>query len=106
MRQAFAVLFMSVAFLACSSSDTSTPSAACNSLVSATCNKEASCNSSVSVSTCISAAEALAGCANLTCPQGTTYNSNNVNTCLDAVNNASCPFTTTPPSCDSSLFCQ
>ncbi len=108
MRQAFAALCLSVAIFGCSSADTSTPSAACNSLASAACNKESSCGSlgSVTVAECTTAAEQEAGCANLSCPAGTTYNSNNVNTCLNAVNNASCPLDSAPPSCDTSLFCQ
>jgi hypothetical protein len=107
MRQGLAVLFVSIACFGCSSADTSTPSAACNSLTSAACNKESSCGSlgMETVAECTMAAEQLAGCSGYMCPNGTTYNSGNVNTCLDAVNSASCPFTT-PSSCSLSLFCQ
>jgi hypothetical protein len=108
MRQAFAVLCLAITFVGCSSTDTSTPMAACNSLANAACNKASSCNTlgTTTVAQCITATEQAAGCSTFSCAAGTTYNSGAVNTCINDVNNASCPVTNPPASCSLSLFCQ
>jgi hypothetical protein len=110
MRRAIVVLCASVAFAGCgSSSDTSSPSAACNSISSASCNKAYSCNSSLpgNATTCTTAAEAEAGCATLTCPTGKVFSSSQASQCLSDINSESCADVNNevvPVSCDN--ICQ
>ena len=108
MRLVIAVLCASVALAGCgsSSTDTSTPQAACNSFVSTTCNRLYACSSSLpgTAATCTTAAELRLGCANAACPSGTTYSSSAASQCLSDVNNESCTDinnSVTPASCSS-----
>ncbi len=103
---AFALLLF-----ACSSSDTSNPSAACNSALSAVCNKASSCNGlgTISVSECISLGSS--SCTNAACPSGKTFSSSAASQCINDINALSCTdanndYTngTLPSSCD--LICQ
>jgi hypothetical protein len=104
MRTLLAVACLSVAMAGCSGADTSNPVAACNSFISAACNKQASCPGEPSASTCITNSNMEIDCSTQACPTGTTYNSGAVNQCLNDINNTSCPFTT-PSSCNSDNFC-
>ncbi len=107
MRVALALLCISV--VGCGNS-TGTPMAACNSLVSAACNKASACNvlGSTSVSTCNTEGQAALSCSSATCPSGTTYSSAAVNQCISDLDKESCTDVSNsvlPPSCDTSLFC-
>jgi hypothetical protein len=107
MRKAFAFVCLWFCIAGCGSSDTSNPVAACQSLANAACNKLNSCGSlgNVTVSECITAAETEASCSTASCPAGETFNSSGAATCVNDVNNASCPFAT-PASCTNLTPCQ
>jgi len=66
--------------------------AACNSLVTAVCNREAACNNlnGTPVAACITAAETNLNCSSASCPAGTTFSSSAANQCVSDVNNESC----------------
>jgi hypothetical protein len=106
MRNVLAVLCASVALAGCgsSSTDTSTPQAACNSFVSTTCNRLYACSSSLpgTAASCTTAAEAQLGCSTAACPSGKTFNSSAASQCLSDVNSESCTDinnAVTPASC-------
>ena len=71
-------------------SDTSTPSAACNSFASAFCSKAQSCGAPGASGSCVSELQNAMGCAQLTCPAGTKFDSVAASDCIDAVNKLSC----------------
>jgi len=76
----------------CSSTDTGTPAAACNSAISAVCNKASSCNSlgTISVQECITVGESAANCATASCGVGKTYNSSAASQCISDINALNC----------------
>lgn len=83
-------LVLSAALLAaCGGTDTSSPTAACNALASAYCNKAQACGVNVS-SSCASNAQNAMGCAHVVCPAGTTFDSGAASQCVEGVNNWSC----------------
>jgi len=94
-----------------SSTDVSTPVAACNSFVSAGCNKASSCSlltTGVTVSQCITTAEAAASCSTRSCPTGTTYDSAAATSCINNLNAQSCTDfgnNVTPTGCAISSLC-
>jgi hypothetical protein len=92
MRRILASISVSLLLGACSSSDTSTPEAACNSAAATVCNKAGSCNDlgNVSVSQCTSTVTAEANCASAACPSGESYNSGAASQCLSDINALSC----------------
>jgi hypothetical protein len=75
---------------ACGGSDTSTPSAACNSFASAYCNKAQACGAPGAGGSCAPELQNAMGCAQLTCPAGTKFDSGAASDCIDAVNKLSC----------------
>ncbi len=83
---------LSAFVLGCSSSN-GDPVSACDNLSSTTCNRLAACNlltNGVTAAQCTTAGQNAAGCANLKCPTGTTFDGNLATTCINAVNNESC----------------
>lgn len=92
MRFALAFACLSLLVGACSGNDTSSPSAACNSLANTVCNKLSSCNllGSTSVSTCTSALEGQLSCSTQSCPSGKSFNSSAASQCLNDIGNESC----------------
>jgi len=88
---------LSVAFAGCSSSsNTDTPAAACNSLITAVCNRVFACDNAAatqafgSVSNCITTGETAAGCSTAACSAGKTFNSGNASSCVNGISNAAC----------------
>jgi len=69
--------------------DTSNPTAACNALASAYCNKAQACGVNVSPS-CASNAQNAMDCAHVVCPAGTTFDSGAASQCIEAINGWSC----------------
>ena len=72
------------------SSDTSTPAAACDSFASAFCNKAQSCGAPGYGGSCTSELQNAMGCAQVTCPAGTKFDSGAASDCIDALNKLSC----------------
>lgn len=86
-------LIVTVALLAAcggGGADTSSPAAACNSFASAFCNKAQSCGAPGAGGSCTTQLENAMGCAQLSCPAGTKYDSGAASECIDAVNKLSC----------------
>ena len=97
MRRLLVAVGVSALAVGCSTSssttDVSTPVAACNSFVTAGCNKASSCSllgTGVTISTCITTAEAAASCSTTKCATGTTYDSAAATTCINNLNAQSC----------------
>jgi hypothetical protein len=72
------------------SADTSTPAAACNSFAAAFCNKAQSCGAPGYSGSCTSELQNSMGCAQVTCPAGTKFDSGAASDCIDALNKLSC----------------
>jgi hypothetical protein len=105
MRTPFLVVGLLV--LACGSSDTSNPVAACNSFASAVCSKASSCGVTGITSACAGNLESAFNCANAACTSG-TFNSGAASSCINAINGLSCGDASTdlsnqtlPSACDS-----
>jgi hypothetical protein len=92
MRHLLAAFCLVVALAGCGGADTSNPVAACNSGITAACNKASSCNllGTTTVDECITAGEAAVGCSGAACPAGTTFSSSVANQCISDINNESC----------------
>ena len=88
MRSPFLVVGLLV--LACGSSDTSNPVAACNSFAAAVCSKASSCGVSGITSACAGNLESSFNCANAACGSGATFNSSAASQCISAINGLSC----------------
>ena len=73
-----------------SGTDTSNPAAACNSFASAFCNKAQSCGAPGYSGSCTSELQNSMGCAQVTCPAGTKFDSGAASDCIDALNKLSC----------------
>jgi|SRR5215813_8810079 len=110
MRRAIVTVLLAAALSACGgNSSTQDPLSACKTGSDVVCNKSFQCypteaqNLYGTVSNCITAAEA-ANCttAKLTCPAGTTFNSDNASKCIDGYRNESCTDllnANVPPAC-------
>jgi hypothetical protein len=100
MRASLPLVLLPLALLACGSDNPSTPSAACNAVAVAVCNKEYSCQPSLSgtASGCAAAAEAEEDCSTSSCPSGETFNSSNAGACVDGINSGGCSLSL-PASC-------
>jgi len=94
MRHSLVVALVALAPLGCGSDNPTTPSAACNAVAVAVCDKEYACQPTLpgTASGCAVAAETEENCATSSCPTGTTFNSSNAATCLSAINNGGCSF--------------
>jgi hypothetical protein len=92
MRHSLAVAPLALALFGCGSDNPTTPSAACDAIAVAVCDKEYACQPALAgtASGCAAAAETEENCATSSCPVGTTFNSSNAATCLSAINNGSC----------------
>ncbi len=109
MRRSLAAVVLFLGLVGCGGSDTSNPVAACDSFVTAACNRASACMDlgTTSVSQCITNGEANVGCATAVCPAGTTFNSSAASQCVNDVNAESCTDIgngVTPASC--STGCQ
>jgi hypothetical protein len=93
LRRTTSALIVTVALLAACGGggpDTSSLSSACDSFASAFCNKAQACGAPGYSSSCTSQIQNSMGCAQLSCPAGTKYDSGAASECIDAVNKLSC----------------
>jgi hypothetical protein len=92
MHRLLAAVCLVFALAGCGGADTSNPVAACNSGITAACNKASSCSllGTTTVDECITAGEAAVGCSGATCRAGTTFSSTIANQCISDINNESC----------------
>ncbi len=101
MRKAGIIIIAGIGIVivtACSGAPGS-PADACNQAMASVCNKIYSCIDTQTIQTtlgytsqsdCTIKLQAQYNCANLTCPQGKTYNSTNASTCINDINTEAC----------------
>jgi hypothetical protein len=92
MRRSLAVIFVSFTFVACGSSDTSNPMAACDSAVSATCNRLQACTDlgTLTLAECNTTGQQELNCTTAACAAGSTFSSSAANQCISDINAQSC----------------